>query len=55
MLGVHQTHVGRIERGEKTPNAAMILKISRLFNVSADVLIKDEDEIDDSYQALSNP
>ncbi|MDM8519208.1 helix-turn-helix transcriptional regulator [Anaerolineales bacterium HSG6] len=42
MLDVHQTHVGRIERGAKMPNAAMILKISRLFRVSADVLIKDE-------------
>ncbi len=47
MLGVHQTHVGRIERGGKTPNATMILKISRIFNVSADVLMKDELELDD--------
>ena len=28
MLGVHQTHVGRIERGEKIPNVAMVIKIS---------------------------
>ncbi len=46
MLGVHQTHIGRIERGEKTPNARMILKISRIFNVPADQLIKDELELD---------
>jgi len=46
MLDVHQTHIGRIERSEKMPNAAMILKISRIFKVSADVLIKDELELD---------
>jgi transcriptional regulator with XRE-family HTH domain len=46
LLGVHYSHVGRLERGEKTPNLAMLLKISRLFNVSADVLIKDELDLD---------
>ncbi|RME42680.1 MAG: XRE family transcriptional regulator, partial [Caldilineae bacterium] len=33
--------------GEKTPNVAMVLKISRLFGVSTDVLIKDELELED--------
>ena len=46
MLEVHHSHVGRIERSEKIPNIAMLLKISRIFNVSADILIKDELELD---------
>lgn len=46
MLDVNQTYIGKMERGEKMPNLAMLLKLSRLFNVSADVLIKDELELD---------
>ena len=46
MLGVHQTHIGRLERSEKTPHAAMILKIARIFDVSADILMKDELELE---------
>ena len=46
MLEVHHSHVGRIERNEKTPNIAMLLKISRIFNISADILIKDELNLD---------
>ena len=41
-LGVSHTFVARLEKGEKKPNVAMVLKISRFFDVSADVLIKDE-------------
>jgi transcriptional regulator with XRE-family HTH domain len=47
MLDVSYSYLGRMERGEKTPNVAMILKISRIFNVSTDVLIKDELELED--------
>ncbi len=46
-LGVHQTHVGRMERGEKIPNAAMILKIADIFEVCIDTLMRDELELDD--------
>lgn len=47
MLDVSHTFVARLERGEKTPNVAMVLKIARIFNVSTDVLIKDELELGD--------
>lgn len=46
MLGVHQTHIGRLERREKSPNARIILQISHIFNVSTDVLMKDELELE---------
>jgi len=35
-------HLGRIETGEKTPSAILVLKIARYFNVSTDQLMKDE-------------
>lgn len=47
MLDVSHTFVARMEKGDKTPNVAMVLKISRLFGVSSDVLIKDELELKD--------
>ena len=46
MLNVHRSHVGKFEQGYKTPNAAMILKIARIFNVSTDQLMKDELNLD---------
>jgi transcriptional regulator with XRE-family HTH domain len=47
MLNVSHTFVARIEKGEKIPNVAMVLKIAQIFDVSTDVLIKDELELDD--------
>lgn len=47
MLDVSHTHVGRLERGEKIPNVAMVLKVAQIFDVSTDVLIKDELELED--------
>ena len=47
LLGVTGSYVSKMERGDKTPNVAMVLKISRLFGVSTDVLIKDELELED--------
>ncbi len=46
MLDVDHSYVGRMERGEKTPNAAMIIKIARLFKVTTDQLMMDELELD---------
>ncbi len=46
MLGVSDSYVSKMETGDKTPNVAMVLKISRLFDVSTDVLIKDELELE---------
>jgi transcriptional regulator with XRE-family HTH domain len=47
VLEVDHSHVARMESGEKIPNVAMVLKISLIFDVSADVLIKDELELED--------
>lgn len=47
MLGVSHSYVAKMERGEKTPNVEMVLKIARVFDVSTDVLIKDELELED--------
>ena len=47
MLEVSHTFIAQLEKGDKTPNVAMVLKISQIFNVTADVLIKDELELED--------
>lgn len=47
MLGVTRTHVSRMERGEKTPNIAMLLKIANIFGVTTDLLIRDEIEMNE--------
>ena len=46
MLDVHNTYINKIETGKRSPSANMILKVTRLFDVSADQLIKDELELD---------
>jgi len=42
MLGVNHTYVSQLEQDRRTPNAAMILKIAALFDVTTDRLMKDE-------------
>ena len=39
-------HLARIERGEKTPSADVILKIAEVFQVSLDQLMRDDLELD---------
>lgn len=46
MLGVDHSHVGKMERGERVPSLEMLLKITQIFNVSADMLINDDLELD---------
>ena len=46
MLGVGGTHIGKLERSEKTPNVALLLKIADLFGVSLDQLARDDLELD---------
>lgn len=48
MLEVDHSYVARLEKGEKIPNVAMVLKVSRIFDVSTDVLIKDELALEDN-------
>jgi transcriptional regulator with XRE-family HTH domain len=47
MLDVAQSFVARIENGRQKPSVDLILKISYIFNVSADTLMKDELELED--------
>lgn len=46
-LDVSHTFVAQMEKGKKVPNVEMVLKISRIFDISTDVLIKDELELED--------
>lgn len=40
------SHVTFVENGKRNPTAELVLKVSQLFNVSADVLIRDDLELD---------
>jgi transcriptional regulator with XRE-family HTH domain len=44
-LEFHQAHLYRLETGKKKPNAELLVKLSRLFGVSVDALVKDELEV----------
>ncbi len=44
-------HLSEIESGKKLPTAGLVLKVSRLFDVSTDVLLKDELEISGKIQS----
>lgn len=46
LLDVHYTHLNKIELGLKRPSTDVVLKISYLFNVTTDELMKDELELD---------
>ncbi|MFQ5436430.1 MAG: helix-turn-helix domain-containing protein [Anaerolineae bacterium] len=46
MLDVSHTFVLHLEKGQRTPNAAMILKIADIFGVATDQLMRDELELD---------
>ena len=47
LLAVSHTHILRMEKGEKGPSASLILKMSQLFNISADKLLRDDLELDE--------
>ena len=40
-------HLSEIESGKKIPTIGLALKVARLFDISTDVLLKDEFEIPD--------
>jgi len=46
LLAVSRPYVAKLERGEKMPNALMIIKIADIFGVTADQLMRDEVELD---------
>jgi len=45
LLGVHNTYISQLEKCRRTPNAEMIIKISDIFNVTCDQLMRDELDI----------
>ncbi len=45
-LNVSQAYIVQMEKGQNIPNIAMLLKISDLFGISCDKLIRDELELD---------
>jgi len=46
MLGVSRGYVWEMEQGKKIPNIAMLIKITTVFNISADEFIHDELELE---------
>lgn len=54
ILDVHNTYVSQMEKGKSIPNAAMILKIARFFNVTTDQLMKDEIDLDTNVDEPPN-
>ena len=40
-------HLSEIESGKKLPTVGLALKVARLFDISTDLLLKDELEISD--------
>jgi len=46
MLDVSQVYVVQMEKGQKIPNIAMLIKICDVFDISCDKLIRDELELD---------
>ena len=40
-------HLSEMESGKKVPTAGLVLKVARLFDVSADALLKDEIDLPD--------
>ncbi|MDM8518561.1 helix-turn-helix transcriptional regulator [Anaerolineales bacterium HSG6] len=48
ILGVGSSHVIKLEKGKNRPSIELLEQISRYFEVSADVLIKDELELEES-------
>jgi transcriptional regulator with XRE-family HTH domain len=46
----YRTHsqLAMVESGTRKPSVELVLKVARFFNVSTDVLLKDELELDDS-------
>lgn len=43
-------HMSELETGKKVPTVEFVLKVADLFQVSTDMLIRDELGLDDSYQ-----
>jgi transcriptional regulator with XRE-family HTH domain len=45
-LDVSYTYIGQMERGERNPNVALLVKIADFFEVCVDKLVRDELELE---------
>ena len=43
-IGIHGRHIGKYETGKAMPNADTLIKIAKLFNISIDYLLFEENE-----------
>jgi transcriptional regulator with XRE-family HTH domain len=44
-LDTVSSYISMLEHGQREPKASFVLKVSRLFDVPVDVLLKDEEEL----------
>ena len=47
ILGVSNAYIIQIENGQRRPSIDLVARMSRFFNIPADILIKDELDLDD--------
>jgi transcriptional regulator with XRE-family HTH domain len=46
LLGINYNHVGKMERGERSPSLETLFKLMQVFHVSCDQLLMDDREVD---------
>lgn len=51
VVGVHYTHIQKIESGRKRPSSDVILKFAQLFDVTADQLMRDDLDVMGTHSA----
>jgi transcriptional regulator with XRE-family HTH domain len=49
-----QSFIALLERGKRNPTVEIVLKVSNLFRVTADQLIRDELTLDDTIDTTAN-
>jgi transcriptional regulator with XRE-family HTH domain len=49
-----QSFIALLEHGKRNPTVEIVLKVSNLFHVSADQLIRDELTLDDTADSTTN-
>ena len=46
LLSVDYTHIGKMEKGERSPSLEVLFKLMQVFHVSCDQLLMDDREVD---------
>jgi transcriptional regulator with XRE-family HTH domain len=46
ILGVDQSHIVKLEKGDRTPSLEILIKLTQIFQVTSDQLIMDDQEVD---------